>query len=210
MRLDLSSHITFERVSKKYYRPENAFEEYNLARFEKSRWHFRGEPKASCKIAKDIVKEMEKKRQKGKTFVLGISGEHRPWRFTRAGEAASGGAGELPKHGGVQHVRVLPGSRLPFSNLKMLKEVFLNRVDIDPKNIYSPDATIEKHLIADNCEEFEKNLEDMGASITCSWDWVPRETWASTCREGAALANPTGDARWGFKERYLAQLRFTR
>jgi len=35
MRLDLSSHITLERVPKRYYRPENDFEEYNLARYEK-------------------------------------------------------------------------------------------------------------------------------------------------------------------------------
>ena len=55
MRLDLSSHITFERVPKKYYRPENAFEEYNLARFEKLPLAiFEESRKASHKIAKDI------------------------------------------------------------------------------------------------------------------------------------------------------------
>jgi glucosamine-6-phosphate deaminase len=55
-----------------------------------------------------------------------------------------------------------PVQDFSFSNLQMLKDVFLNRVDIDPKNIYSPDATIEKDRIAVNCEEFEKNLNDMG------------------------------------------------
>lgn len=164
MRLDLSSHITFERVSKKYYRPENAFEEYNLARFEKLPLAiFEESRKASCKIAKDIVKEMEKKRQKGKTFVLGISG----------GTSLMEIYEELVRLHQEEQVsfqnmvvfntyEFYPVQDFSFSNLKMLKEVFLNRVDIDPKNIYSPDATIEKHLIADNCEEFEKNLEDMG------------------------------------------------
>ena len=55
-----------------------------------------------------------------------------------------------------------PVQDFSFSNLQMLKDVFLSRVDIDPKNIFSPDATIEKDRIADNCEEYEKNLNDMG------------------------------------------------
>ena len=35
MRLNLSSQITLKRIPKKYYRPENDFEEYILTRFEK-------------------------------------------------------------------------------------------------------------------------------------------------------------------------------
>ena len=139
MRLDLSSHITFERVSKKYYRPENA-EEYNLARFEKLPLAiFEESRKASCKIAKDIVKEMEKKRQKGKTFVLGISGGTSPMEIYE----------ELVRLHQEEQVsfqnmvvfntyEFYPVQDFSFSNLQMLKEVFLSRVDIDPKNIYCP------------------------------------------------------------------------
>ena len=35
MRLDLSSKISLERVSQKYYRPANAFEDSALTRYEK-------------------------------------------------------------------------------------------------------------------------------------------------------------------------------
>ncbi len=38
----------------------------------------------------------------------------------------------------------------------------MNRIDIKPENIFSPDATIEKDLIAENCEVFEKDLQRMG------------------------------------------------
>ncbi|MGI6573041.1 MAG: glucosamine-6-phosphate deaminase [Fermentimonas sp.] len=164
MRLDLSSHITFERVSKKYYRPENAFEEYNLARFEKLPLVIHEESrKASRKIAKNIVKEMKKKEQTGKPFVMGISGGTSPLEVYE----------ELVRQHREEQVsfqnmvvfntyEFYPVQDFSFSNLQMLKDVFLNRVDIDPKNIYSPDATIEKDRIAVNCEEFEKNLNDMG------------------------------------------------
>ena len=35
MRLDLSSQISLERIPKRYFKPENAFEESALTRYEK-------------------------------------------------------------------------------------------------------------------------------------------------------------------------------
>jgi glucosamine-6-phosphate deaminase len=164
MRLDLSSHITLERVPRKYYLPENDFEEYNLSRFEKLPVAIYEESKkAAIKVAHEIVDEMLQKQQIGAPFVLGISG----------------GASPLPvyeelvrmhKKENVSFKNVIifntyefyPAADFSFSNLQMLKEVFLNQVDIDPTNIYSPDASIEKDLIADNCEAFERSLKKMG------------------------------------------------
>ncbi len=163
MRLDLSSHITLERVSKKYYRPENDFEEYNLARFEKLPMViYEKSSRAAEKIANDIAKEIRKKQDEGENFVLGISG----------------GASPMPvyeklvkkhKNEGLSFKNVIvfntyefyPVMDFSFSNLQMLKDVFLDQVDINPKNIFSPDATVEKDLIGENCEKFEKNLKEM-------------------------------------------------
>src|SRR5690554_454955 len=79
MRLDLSSHITLDRVPKKYYKPENDFEEYNLARYEKLPIAiFEEARKAAQKIAREIIQEMLQKQQAGKPFVLGISGGASP------------------------------------------------------------------------------------------------------------------------------------
>lgn len=83
-----------------------------------------------------------------------------------------------------------PVQDFSFSNLQMLKEVFLSKVDIDPKNIFSPDATIEKDRIADNCEEYEKNLTDMGDLITCYLGWAAKGTWASTCQGADCTRKP--------------------
>ena len=79
MRLDLSSQITLERVPKKYYRPDNDFEEYNLARYEKLPVAINEEAgRAAVEIAKDISKEIQKKEKEGKPFVFGISGGASP------------------------------------------------------------------------------------------------------------------------------------
>ncbi|MDD2327198.1 MAG: glucosamine-6-phosphate deaminase [bacterium] len=164
MRLDLSSHITLDRVPKKYYKPENDFEEYNLARYEKLPIAIYEEArKAAQKIAREIVQEMLQKQQAGKPFVLGISG----------------GASPLPvyeelvkqhREKGVSFHNLLvfntyefyPVLDFAYSNLQMLKEVLLDHIDIDPAHIFSPDATAEKELIGDKCEEYEASLQQRG------------------------------------------------
>ncbi len=164
MRMDLSSHITLDRVPKKYYKPENDFEEYNLARYEKLPIAIYEEAKnAAVEIAAEIVEEMLLKQQQGETFVLGISG----------------GASPLPVYEELVKLHMennvsfrnlvvfntyefYPVLDFAFSNLQMLKEVFLDKIDIDPANIFSPDATAEKDLISDRCEEYEESLQKKG------------------------------------------------
>lgn len=164
MRLDLSSHITFDRVPKKYYRPENDFEEYNLARHEKLPVAIFEESKSAARsIAKDIVNEMLLRQQKGDHFVLGISGGASPLpvydELVRLHKEQNVSFRNVVVFNTYEFYPVLDFS---FSNLQMLKDVLLNQIDIAPENIFSPDATIEKDLIAEKCEEFENNLKKKG------------------------------------------------
>ena len=164
MRLDLSSKITLERVPKKYYKPDNDFEEYNLARYEKLPVAIYEEPKrAAKKIANEISRELKQSQKEGKQFVLGISG----------GTSTAPVYEELVKlhkEEGLSFKNVVifntyefyPVMDFSYSNLQMLKESFLNKIDVDPENIYSPDATVEKDLISENCEKFENNLQEKG------------------------------------------------
>lgn len=164
MRLDLSSHITLDRVPKKYYKPENDFEEYNLSRYEKLAIEIYEESQSAARnVAEEIVHEMLQKQQEGKPFVLGISGGASPVPVYE----------ELVRHHkekGVSFRNLVvfntyefyPVLDFAFSNLQMLKEVFLDHLDMDPTNIYSPDATAEKELISEKCEEFEERLRQKG------------------------------------------------
>lgn len=164
MRLDLSSKITLERVPKRYYKPDNDFEEYNLARYEKLPVAIYEEPKrAAKKIANEISRELKQSQKEGKQFVLGISG----------GTSTAPVYEELVKlhkEEGLSFKNVVifntyefyPVMDFSYSNLQMLKESFLNKIDVDPENIYSPDATVEKDLISENCEKFENNLQEKG------------------------------------------------
>src|SRR5690606_8953885 len=119
--------------------------------------------RAVTEIANDIVKEITQKEKEGKPFVFGISG----------------GASPVPvyeelvrkhKEEGLSFKNVVvfntyefyPVLDFAFSNLQMLKEVFLDKIDIAPENIFSPDATVEKEMIGEICEEYEKKLENFG------------------------------------------------
>lgn len=164
MRLDLSSQITLERVPKKYYKPDNDFEEYNLARYEKLPVAIYEEAgRAAVKIANDISKEIQKKEKEGKPFIFGISGGASPVPVYEE-------LVRLHKEEGLSFKNVVvyntyefyPVLDFSYSNLQMLKDVFLDKIDIDPKNINSPDATVEKDLIGEVCEEFERKLEISG------------------------------------------------
>ena len=164
MRLDLSSHITLDRVPKKYYKPENDFEEYNLSRYEKLAIEIYEESQSAARnVAEEIVQEMLQKQHEGKPFVLGISGGASPVPVYE----------ELVRHHkekGVSFCNLVvfntyefyPVLDFAFSNLQMLKEVFLDHLDIDPANIFSPDATAEKELISEKCEEYEERLRQKG------------------------------------------------
>lgn len=164
MRLDLSSQITLERVPKKYYKPDNDFEEYNLARYEKLPVAIYEEArKGALEIAKDISKEIQKKDKEGKPFIFGISGGASPVPVYEE-------LVRLHKEEGLSFKNVVvyntyefyPVLDFSYSNLQMLRDVFLDKIDIDPKNINSPDATVEKDLIGEVCEEFERKLEISG------------------------------------------------
>lgn len=164
MRLDLSSHITLDRVPKKYYKPENDFEEYNLSRHEKLAIEIYEESQSAARnVAEEIVQEMLQKQHEGKPFVLGISGGASPVPVYE----------ELVRHHkekGVSFCNLVvfntyefyPVLDFAFSNLQMLKEVFLDHLDMDPANIFSPDATAEKELISEKCEEYEERLRQKG------------------------------------------------
>ncbi len=164
MRLDLSSHITLDRVPKKYYKPENDFEEYNLSRYEKLPVEIFEEAEMAARIvAREIIEAMLQKQQEGKPFVLGISGGVSPVPVYEE-------LVRYHKQEGVTFRNLVvfntyefyPVHDFAFSNLQMLREVFLDHLDLEPANIFSPDATAEKDLIGEKCEAYEEELRQKG------------------------------------------------
>lgn len=164
MRLDLSSQINLERISQKYYRPANAFEDSALTRYEKIKTRiFESIQKGSAKAAREIVEAMQAKEKKNKPFVLGLPGGVSP-------QSVYTELIRMHKEDGVSFKNMVVFNTYEYyplvdeslSNLHSLKETFLDHIDIKLTNIYSPDVSVEKDGILDACERFSSDLEKFG------------------------------------------------
>lgn len=163
MRLDLSSQIVLDRVPQRYYRPENEFELSALTRLEKVPTQiYESSVEASAHIAKEIADRIKGKQSKGEPFVLALPGGHSPLtiyeeliRFHKEGLSFK----NVVVFNIYEFYPLIPQSN---SNLRLLKENFINHVDIDPKNVYSPDGSVPKEEILNYCKAYEQKITEVG------------------------------------------------
>ena len=79
MKTNLSSQITLNRVSPRYYKPENAFEKSVLTRFEKIPTDiFESAEEGANQIAYEIAQTIKEKQKVGKFCVLALTGGNSP------------------------------------------------------------------------------------------------------------------------------------
>lgn len=164
MRLDLSSQIVLDRVPQRYYRPENEYELSVLTRFEKVPTDiYESSVEASLEVAQKIAARIKEKQAAGQNFVLGIPGGHSPLNVYQE-------LVRLHKETGLSFKNVIVFNIYEFyplqpqsdSNLKVLKDLLLDHVDIDPKNIYSPDGLVSKDDILNYCNSYERRIQELG------------------------------------------------
>ena len=165
MRLDLSSQIVLDRVSPRYYRPENEFELSALTRFEKVPTQiYESSVEASLSIARDIAHKIKNKTIAGQKFVLALPGGHSPQTIYQE-------LIRLHKEDGLSFKDVVifniyefyPLAPQSSGNLKLLKESFLDYIDIDlNNNVYSPDGQVRKEEILNYCKAYEQTIQNVG------------------------------------------------
>ncbi|WP_321332463.1 glucosamine-6-phosphate deaminase [uncultured Bacteroides sp.] len=165
MKTNLSSQITLNRVSPRYYRPENAFERSVLTRFEKIPTDiYESVEEGAQHIASEIAQVIREKQKAGRFCVLALTG------------------GNSPRNVYSELVRLHQKENLSFrnvivfnlyeyyplnadainSNFNALKEMLLDHVDIDKQNIFTPDGTIAKDTILEYCRLYEQRIESLG------------------------------------------------
>ena len=147
MKTNLSSQITLNRVSTRYYRPENAFERSVLTRLEKIPTDiYETVDEGVDQIARDIAQVIRDKQKAGRFCVLALAGGNSPRNVYAA----------LVR----MHYPLAPDAIN--SNLNALKEMLLDHVDIDKQNIFSPDGSIAKDTIFEYCRLYEQRIESFG------------------------------------------------
>ncbi|MFV0555133.1 MAG: glucosamine-6-phosphate deaminase [Mangrovibacterium sp.] len=164
MRLNLSSQIVLDRVPQRYYKTENKFELSALSRFEKVPTSiFESSEEASSEVAQQIAQQIREKQQKQSNFVLALSGGNSPQSIFHE-------LVKMHQEEGLSFENVVVFNIYEFyplpqnsaSNLSLLKELFLDHVNIKPENIYSLDGCAPQSEIIDHCNAFEQQIQEVG------------------------------------------------
>ncbi len=165
MKTNLSSQITLNRVSPRYYRPENAFERSVLTRLEKIPTDiYESLEEGANQVALDIAQLIRDKQRAGRFCVLALAGGNSP-------RNVYSDLVRMHREEGLSFRNVIVFNLYEYyplsenavsSNLNSLKEMLLSHVDIDPQNIFSPSGSIAKDTIFEYCRLYEQRIESFG------------------------------------------------
>ena len=164
MRTNLSSQISLNRVSPRYYRPGNAVERSVLTRLEKIPTNiFETSEEGVVQIANEIVAKIQDRQREGKfcTIAIGTGASLRPL-FTEL----------IRKHKdeGVSFCNVVffnlyeyyPLTEGAGSSFSHLNKLFLSQIDIDRQNIFTMDGSIPQEAIIEHCRLYEQRIQTFG------------------------------------------------
>ena len=165
MKTNLSSQITLNRVSTKYYKPENAFERSVLTRFEKIPTDiYESVDEGAHQIATEIAFTIREKQKAGRFCVMALPGGNSPRsifdELVRMHREEALSFRNVIVFTLYEYYPLAPDA--VNSNLKTLQTMFLDQVDINKQNIFSPDSTIPKDTIFEHCRLYEQRIESFG------------------------------------------------
>ena len=164
MRTNLTSLISLNKVSTKFYKPENDYERTLLTRYEKVHTQIvENQSEGARQIVDDIVGRLKAKQKKNKMFVLTMP----------CGISVKPICDELIKRhesDGVSFKNLVFFNQyelFPFVNdsiygLESIKAMLLDHIDILPENIHSFDNKISVNDVASECKRYEDLIEEVG------------------------------------------------
>lgn len=165
MRLNLSSQIAFNKVPEEYYHPRSAVERSELTRREKIPTDIFPKMEEGAQAIVDAVEKLIKQKDSdGRMCVLGLGTgtsltpiyEEMVRRYE---------AGQLSFHNVIvfnayEYYPLKPDDKN--SCICQLHARLLDRVDIAPQNIFSPDSTINQNYVLNYCRQYEQRINSCG------------------------------------------------
>ena len=164
MRTNLSSQISLNRVSTRYYKPENTIDRSVLTRFEKIPTNIYETAEEGVKsIADEIIRKIQERQHDGKfcTLALGTGASLRPLFAELV---------RRHKEEGVSFRNAVVFNLFEYyplpeqgsSSIGQLGELFLSQVDIDRQNVFSMDGTIPQEAVIEHCLLYEQRIKTYG------------------------------------------------
>ncbi len=162
---NLSSQIALNRVSAKYYKPENAIERSVLTRLEKIPTEIFETMEEGVKMVADKVAAKIQEKQRDGKFCVIATGIGSPLR------AFYGELVRRHKEEGLSFRNVVIFNLYEFypmtpdisnSCFKQLSSMFLDQVDIDKQNVFAIDGSIPQEAVFEYCRLYEQRIQTFG------------------------------------------------
>lgn len=164
MRTNLSSQISLNRVSPRYYRPENAVERSVLTRCEKVPTNiYETSDEGVRQIADEIVSKIQDRQKEGKfcTIALGTGVSLRPLFIELVRRHKDEGVSfrNIVIFNLYDFYPLTEGHEGSFSHLN---KQFLSLVDIDPQNVFTINGNIPQEAVLEHCRLYEQRIQTYG------------------------------------------------
>ena len=165
MKLNLSSQIVLNQIPEEFYRPATAIERSEITRFEKVPTDiFPTIEEGAIDIANHLEADIKKREQEGRKYVMGVgSGSSLTPIFHELIKRHQAGKLSFKNVVVFNAYEYFPLSEENVNRgINQLKEHFLNHIDIDVENIFTPDGTIAQNDVQEHCRQYEQHIKELG------------------------------------------------
>lgn len=165
MKLNLSSQIVLNQIPEEFYRPATAIERSEITRFEKVPTDiFPTIEEGTIDIANHLETDIKKREQEGRKYVMGVgSGSSLTPIFQELIKRHQEGKLSFKNVVIFNAYEYFPLSEENVNRgINQLKERFLNHIDIDVDNIFTPDGTIAQNDVQEHCRQYEQHIKELG------------------------------------------------
>lgn len=166
MKLNLSSQIVLNQIPEEFYRPATAIERSEITRFEKVPTDiFPTIEEGAIDIANHLEADIKKREQEGRKYVMGVgSGSSLTPIFHELIKRHQAGKLSFKNVVVFNAYEYFPLSEENVNRgINQLKERFLNHIDIDAENIFTPDGTIAQNDVQEHCRQYEQHIKELGS-----------------------------------------------
>ncbi len=165
MRLNLSSQVVLNKVPEEFYKPKTAVDRSEITRQEKILTDIYAKIEEGAQaIADTIETEIKQRQREGRFCIMGLGTgnsltpvydelirRHKEQGLSFSNVVVFNAYEYFPLAKNAQH-----------SALGQLRERFLNHIDIDPQNIFSPDGSIPQDNVQQYCQLYEQRIKTFG------------------------------------------------
>ncbi|WP_315349696.1 glucosamine-6-phosphate deaminase [Prevotella melaninogenica] len=165
MKLNLSSQIVLNQIPEEFYRPATAIERSEITRFEKVPTDiFPTIEEGAIDIANHLEADIKKREQEGRKYVMGVgSGSSLTPIFHELIKRHQAGKLSFKNVVVFNAYEYFPLSEENVNRgINQLKERFLNHIDIEEENIFTPDGTIAQNDVQEHCRQYEQHIKELG------------------------------------------------